>query len=90
MPVFSKRGHPPVKVTKAAREQDGSEGKVHNSGVYPYTSQILQLEERPWPVNAAVKQCESLPGLKIGVPPPLFSTREGGPPVTCGTIRRAA
>lgn len=41
-------------------------------------------------MSTAVKQCESLPGLKIGVPPPLFSAREGGPPETCGTIRRAA
>lgn len=40
-------------------------------------------------MSTAVKQRESLPGLKIGVPPPLFSTREGGAPETCGAIKRA-
>ena len=49
------REHPSVKAPKAAREQDGSEEKVHNSGVCPYTSQILQLEERPWPVSACAR-----------------------------------
>ena len=45
-----------------------------------HTSQILQLEERPWSASTAFKRCESLPELIAGVPPPLLSVREGGLP----------
>ena len=49
------RGDSSDKAPKAARKQDGRVGEIHNSGLCTYTSQILQLEERPWPVSACAR-----------------------------------